>query len=108
MGIEMRNIPVVVAGFMFILMGTVGIIAFSSFPMDPSFRLISILVPLAPVGIGILLVIGGVFGKPIETMVPTPQPTVVREVVNVKVRCQYCSGLYDETLNQCPNCGAKR
>ena len=31
--------------------------------------------------------------------------TKEREVI-VKVRCPYCKGLFDETLNSCPNCGA--
>lgn len=34
---------------------------------------------------------------------------IVREKeVIVKIRCPYCHGLYDETLNECPHCGAKR
>lgn len=37
----------------------------------------------------------------------TPKETVVlREIV--KIRCQYCGKLYDETLNNCPHCGAGR
>jgi hypothetical protein len=31
--------------------------------------------------------------------------TKEKEVI-VKVRCPYCKGLYNETLNTCPNCGA--
>jgi rubrerythrin len=30
-----------------------------------------------------------------------------KEVV-VKIRCSYCNNLYDETLDKCPHCGAKR
>lgn len=33
------------------------------------------------------------------------QREIIREVV--KIRCAYCHGLYDETLNVCPHCGAK-
>jgi len=31
---------------------------------------------------------------------------IIREIV--KVRCQHCGRLYDETVNQCPHCGAGR
>jgi DNA-directed RNA polymerase subunit RPC12/RpoP len=31
--------------------------------------------------------------------------TKEKEVI-VKIRCPYCHGLYDETLNSCPHCGA--
>jgi len=30
-----------------------------------------------------------------------------KEVI-VKIRCSYCHNLYDETLDKCPHCGAKR
>jgi large-conductance mechanosensitive channel len=33
------------------------------------------------------------------------QKEIIREVV--KIRCPYCKGLYDETLDTCPHCGAK-
>jgi DNA-directed RNA polymerase subunit RPC12/RpoP len=33
------------------------------------------------------------------------QKEIIHEVV--KIRCPYCHGLYDETLDKCPNCGAK-
>jgi hypothetical protein len=34
---------------------------------------------------------------------------IIREKeVIVKVRCPYCQGLYDELLDVCPRCGAKR
>jgi len=38
--------------------------------------------------------------QPVEKM-------ITKEVI-VKVRCPYCSNLYDETLDKCPHCGAKR
>jgi len=34
------------------------------------------------------------------------EKVVVREVV--KVRCSYCGNLYDETLDKCPYCGARK
>jgi hypothetical protein len=33
------------------------------------------------------------------------QKEIIHEVV--KIRCPYCKGLYDETLDTCPHCGAK-
>ena len=40
-----------------------------------------------------------------ETMI-TKEVTKEKEVI-VKVRCPYCKGLHDETLNFCPYCGAR-
>lgn len=31
---------------------------------------------------------------------------IIREVI--KIRCSYCGSLYDENLDKCPYCGAKR
>jgi len=31
---------------------------------------------------------------------------IIREVI--KIRCPYCSSLYDENQTKCPNCGANR
>jgi len=39
-------------------------------------------------------------------LVVREKETVIREVV--KVRCQYCGKLYDETRGKCPHCGAPR
>jgi hypothetical protein len=43
------------------------------------------------------------------------QPSILKEKelikekeVIVKIRCPYCHNLYDETLDKCPHCGAKR
>ena len=33
---------------------------------------------------------------------------VKQKEVIIKVRCQYCNTAFDETLDKCPNCGAKR
>jgi len=34
---------------------------------------------------------------------------IIREKeVIVKIRCPYCRGTFDETLDTCPNCGARR
>jgi len=30
-----------------------------------------------------------------------------KEVI-IKIRCRYCSNLFDESLDKCPHCGAKR
>ena len=30
-----------------------------------------------------------------------------KEVI-IKIRCPYCKNLYNETMNECPNCGANR
>jgi hypothetical protein len=32
---------------------------------------------------------------------------ITRTQIIVKVRCHYCSALYDETLEKCPHCGGK-
>ncbi len=54
--------------------------------------------------------------KEAEAQGPPPPPSTtptVKEIIRekeviVKVRCAYCNGLYDETLDACPSCGAKR
>jgi rRNA maturation endonuclease Nob1 len=61
----------------------------------------STLAALIPVMIGI-----GARAKQVTAQ--GPQSAEVREVVTVKIRCSYCGTLYDETLDRCPNCGAKR
>ena len=34
---------------------------------------------------------------------------IIRETqVIVKIRCKYCTSLYDELLDRCPYCGAPR
>lgn len=40
--------------------------------------------------------------------VKTVKEIVREKEVIVKIRCSYCHNLYDETLNKCPHCGAKR
>lgn len=44
---------------------------------------------------------------------PEKEEKTVREIIKekevlVKIRCSYCHNLYDETLDKCPHCGAKR
>ena len=51
---------------------------------------------IAGVGAGLLL---SYRKKPIVSM-------ITKEII-VKVRCRYCGNTYDETVDQCPHCGAK-
>jgi hypothetical protein len=108
--IELRSIGMVFMGFLFILAGIFGIYQLSNFPwylfgIGP--QIISTLAALIPVIIGIgLIVVGASPVKQVTAQVPPS--VVVREVVTVKIRCSYCGTLYDETLDRCPNCGAKR
>jgi hypothetical protein len=39
-----------------------------------------------------------------------PQVVREKEIISevVKIRCSYCASLYDENLDKCPNCEAKR
>ena len=42
-----------------------------------------------------------------------PEPVHFKEIIKetqviVKIRCPYCSHLYDENANNCPHCGGKR
>lgn len=44
-----------------------------------------------------------------ETQLNTKEKEVIRETqIIIKIRCSYCGQLYDEALDACPNCGAKR
>jgi hypothetical protein len=50
------------------------------------------------------------YGKSARTVV---ERTVVKEIIKetqviVKVRCHYCSQLYDEVIDKCPHCGGRR
>ena len=45
----------------------------------------------------------------IESQNHAREKEIIREKeVIVKIRCPYCRGTYDETLDECPHCGAKR
>lgn len=49
--------------------------------------------------------------RPHETRLPEVASVIrEREVIRqiVKIRCPYCSNLYDETYDNCPHCGGKR
>ena len=49
--------------------------------------------------------------RPHETRLPEVASVIKeREVIRqiVKIRCPYCSTLYDETYDNCPHCGGKR
>lgn len=37
---------------------------------------------------------------------PVAEKEIIREVI--KIRCPYCGTLYDENVDSCPNCGARR
>jgi hypothetical protein len=97
-------------GFLFILTGIFGIYQLSNFPwylFGTGPQIMPTLAALIPVIIGIgLIVVGASSAKQVPSQVP--QSVVVREVVTVRIRCSYCGILYDETLDKCPNCGAKR
>jgi len=43
---------------------------------------------------------------PPETQQQVIREEVVKREVIVKVRCSYCHAQFDETLDECPNCGA--
>jgi hypothetical protein len=53
------------------------------------------------------------YEKPSQPQSESPNPVREKEIIRekeviVKIRCPYCSGVYDETLDECPHCGAKR
>ena len=97
-------------GFLFIFAGIFGIYQLSNFPwylFGTGPQITTTFAASIPVIIGIGLIVVG--ASPVKQMLPqVPQSVVVREVVTVKIRCSYCGTLYDETLDRCPNCGAKR
>jgi len=107
---KLRSIGMVFMGFLFIFVGIFGIYQLSNFPwylFGTGAQIMSTLAALIPVIIGIgLIVVGASSAK--QVLPQVPQSVVVREVVTVKIRCSYCGTLYDETLDSCPNCGAKR
>jgi hypothetical protein len=47
----------------------------------------------------------------LQVIAPSAQPIIrEKEIIRqvVMIPCRYCSGLMDQTLTVCPNCGAKR
>jgi ABC-type bacteriocin/lantibiotic exporter with double-glycine peptidase domain len=51
------------------------------------------------------------WGKVLDQTSSEAQPAVAqREIIRevVKIRCSYCGNLYDESMDKCPYCGAKR
>ena len=46
----------------------------------------------------------------IQVIAPISQNIIQREVIRtiVMLPCKYCQGLMDQTLTECPNCGANR
>ncbi len=116
----MRNIGAVFIGFIFILAGIFGMYEVTVFNASvptwarSDFQSVDIVPTLFPIIIGVVLLIYGLLPREeveMEAQLP-PAPPVVREVIQkevvVKIRCSYCGTLYDETLDKCPNCGAKR
>lgn len=49
-------------------------------------------------------------GQPLQQgMQVIREKEIIREKeVIIKIRCPYCRGTFDETLDACPNCGARR
>jgi hypothetical protein len=43
-----------------------------------------------------------------EEKVVREKEVIKEKEVIIKIRCPYCHNLYDETLDKCPHCGAKR
>jgi hypothetical protein len=43
-----------------------------------------------------------------EVTTDSVKEIIKEKTVIVKVRCPYCSNLYDEALDKCPHCGGKR
>lgn len=55
----------------------------------------------------------GSFESRVESLKSSEPPTYTKEIIKekeviVKIRCEYCRNTYDEILDQCPHCGAKR
>jgi hypothetical protein len=53
------------------------------------------------------------YGEPSQPQPDNSYPVREKEIIRekeviVKIRCPYCRGTYDETLDECPHCGAKR
>lgn len=49
---------------------------------------------------------GGAVNKNAESQPVIKEKEIIREIV--KIRCSYCGNLYDENLDKCPHCGAKK
>ncbi len=110
-------------GFILIIIGAVNVASCASTPSGPGFQptcstfsaLLGIGVLFLIIGI-VLIVAAAAYGRrptppPYNPAVPPPliNPVVIQEKVEreiVRVRCQYCGTLNDETSKTCSSCGA--
>jgi hypothetical protein len=116
----LRNVGAAFIGFIFILAGIFGMYEVTVFNASvptwarSDFQSFDIVPALFPIIIGVVVLIYGLLPREEVEMVAQPPsaPPVIREVIQtevvVKIRCSYYGTLYDETLDKCPNCGAKR
>jgi hypothetical protein len=44
---------------------------------------------------------------PVPYQPPVPNQVILKETVVVKIRCQWCGGLVDQGVAECPSCGGK-
>ena len=80
---------------------------------DPIFSVFFVLVIIGIILSFILKIVGvlnsgnrGVNGSSSQGQPQVVEREVIREVV--KIKCPYCGQLYDQSLDKCPNCGARR
>ena len=52
--------------------------------------------------------VGGVEDDSRVQHAPKEREIIREKEVIIKIRCEYCKRLYDETLDVCPSCGARR
>ncbi len=74
------------------------------------FTLVFVIV-LVIIGLSAIVSFARILRKPQKTQPPEGASGIrEREVIRqiVKIRCPYCSNLYDETYDNCPHCGGKR
>ncbi len=76
----------------------------------PLFTLVFV-IALVVIGLSVMVRFVRLPRKPRETRLSEVASVIrEREVIRqiVKIRCPYCSNLYDEKHDNCPHCGGKR
>jgi hypothetical protein len=81
------------------------------------FLVVSLFLGMFFVVLGLVVVfIGASMGQnprePTRSTQPVSKEKIIKEQITrkegiVKIRCSHCGTLFDETLDKCPNCGAK-
>jgi len=109
------NERLVFISVVFFVVGIFGIISYNSI-RNSGFLFVGVVCLLISLlGLGLLVRSEIMFYRKRSIPSPpvlAPEQMPARELIKekevvVKIRCRYCNAVFDETLDRCPNCGAR-